>query len=52
MAKTNGAHAGDTVARKRTTSRLAEAIGRHRTLRDGILYAITIIAVLALAARL
>jgi hypothetical protein len=45
-------HTGEIVARKGVTSRVAEAFRKHRTLCDGVLYAITIIAVLVLVARL
>lgn len=45
-------HTGETVVRKPATSRIAESFGNHRTLCVGILYATTIIAVLALVAKL
>jgi len=44
--------AGELVARKPAASWAAQSFGRHRTLCTGILYGITIIAVLGLVARL
>jgi len=45
-------HAYELVARQRVMSRVVENLRNHRTLCLGILYVITIIAVLAAVARL
>ena len=45
-------HADELVERKRATSGFAQRFGNHPTLGAGILYAVAIIAVLALVARL
>jgi hypothetical protein len=52
MATTTEVHAGELVARKRAMSRVGRSFRNHRTLRVGILYLITIIVVVACAARL
>jgi hypothetical protein len=52
MATTLEMHVGEPLERKRTTSGFAERFRNHRTLGAGILYALAIIAVLALVARL
>jgi hypothetical protein len=51
MATTVQVHVGDAVDRKRATSRVAGNFRNHPTLWVGILYAITIIVVLAFVAR-
>ena len=52
MATTIEVRVRELVARNRATSRAAECIGSHKTLCIGILYVITIVAILAVAARL
>jgi hypothetical protein len=52
MATTIEVPVDELVERKRATSGVAESVGDYRTLCVGILYVITIIAVLAFVARL
>ena len=52
MATTAEVHAGELMAPKRATSKVPGSLRPHRTLCVGLLYAITIVGVLALVARL
>jgi hypothetical protein len=52
MATATEGYAGEFVARKRATSRVAGSFRNHRTLCVGIFYVVTIVVVLALVARL